>query len=161
MIDNGFTRRNFLKTAGVFTAVAAAGNLPATIFADLRRSVNPPLPSTPDFIKSLPVDMAMAGDIIIAYEMNGTYLPMLNGLPARLIVPGWYATYWVKSLSDITVLDKPFEGFWMKTAYRIPDNPCGCVIPGAPQNSLHQPDEDKVSHCQTSKGCGTAGRQTG
>jgi len=93
----------------------------------------PPLPATPDFIKTLSVDMAMADDTIIAYEMNGTYLPMLNGFPAMLVVPGWYATYWVKSLSAVTVLDKPFDGFWMKSAYRIPDDPCGCVPPGAAQ----------------------------
>jgi DMSO/TMAO reductase YedYZ molybdopterin-dependent catalytic subunit len=91
----------------------------------------PPLSSVPDLIKSLPVDKALDDDIIVAYEMNGRPLPMLNGFPARLIVPGWYATYWVKSLSEITVLAKPFEGFWVKTAYRIPDTPCGCVEPGA------------------------------
>ena len=88
------------------------------------------LPTVPDFIKSLPVDKAMEEDIIVAYEMNGEPLTMLNGFPARLIVPGWYATYWVKSLSEITVLSKPFEEFWMKPAYMIPDNPCGCITPG-------------------------------
>lgn len=91
----------------------------------------PPLASVPDLVKSLPVDKALEDDIIVAYEMNGKPLPMLNGYPARLIVPGWYATYWVKALSRITVLTKPFEGFWVKTAYRIPDTPCGCVEPGA------------------------------
>jgi len=54
--------------------------------------------------------------------MNGAPLPMLNGFPLRLVVPGWYATYWVKSLSAITVLDKPLKTFWMDTAYRVPDN---------------------------------------
>jgi DMSO/TMAO reductase YedYZ molybdopterin-dependent catalytic subunit len=79
----------------------------------------------------------MEDDIIVAYEMNGKPLPMLNGFPARLIVPGWYATYWVKSLSEITVLSKPFEGFWVKTAYRIPDNDCGCIPPGtAPKKTV-------------------------
>ena len=91
----------------------------------------PPLASVPDLVKSLPVDKALESDIIIAYEMNGKPLPMLNGFPARLVVPGWYATYWVKSLSDITVLSKPFDGFWVKTAYRIPDTPCGCIEPGS------------------------------
>ncbi|HMK43854.1 MAG TPA: molybdopterin-dependent oxidoreductase [Dissulfurispiraceae bacterium] len=90
----------------------------------------PPLASVPDVMKSLPVDKAIEDDIIIAYEMNGKALPMLNGFPARLVVPGWYATYWVKSLASITVVTKPFEGFWMKTAYRIPDTDCGCVEPG-------------------------------
>ncbi len=90
----------------------------------------PPLPSVPDFVKSLSLDKAMDEDIIVAYEQNGKPLPMLNGFPARLIVPGWYATYWVKALSSITVLPSKFEGFWVKTAYRIPDNPCGCLPPG-------------------------------
>ncbi len=89
-----------------------------------------PVPTVPDFIKSLPLDKALEEDILVAYEMNGTPLLMLNGFPARIIVPGWYATYWVKCLHEINVLTKPFEGFWMKTAYRIPDTPCGCLPPG-------------------------------
>jgi hypothetical protein len=56
---------------------------------------------------------------------------MLNGYPVRLIVPGYYGTYWMKHLSDIKVLDAPFTGFWMASAYRIPDNACSCVEPGA------------------------------
>lgn len=93
-----------------------------------------PFPKVPDLVKSLPVDKALEEDIMVAFEMNGKPLTMLNGFPARLIVPGWYATYWVKSLSDITVLTKTFEEFWMKPAYRIPDNDCGCVAPGAAPN---------------------------
>jgi DMSO/TMAO reductase YedYZ molybdopterin-dependent catalytic subunit len=54
--------------------------------------------------------------------MNGTPLPMLNGFPVRLVVPGWYATYWVKTLSQITLLDAPLRSFWMDKAYRIPHN---------------------------------------
>ena len=97
----------------------------------------PPLPSVPDFVKSLPLEKATEEDVIVAYEMNGAYLPMLNGFPVRLIVPGWFATYWVKSLNTISVLDKQFEGFWMKTAYRIPDDPCACVPPGtAPMKTI-------------------------
>ena len=75
---------------------------------------------TPDFIKSLAVDRANDGEVMVAYEVNGRPLPMLNGFPLRLVVPGWYATYWMKSLRDITVLDKPFDGFWMAKAYRVP-----------------------------------------
>lgn len=89
-----------------------------------------PLPTVPDFVKSLPVDKALEEDIIIAYEMNGKPLTMLNGFPARLVVPGWYGTYWVKAISDVTVLSKTLEEFWMKPAYRIPDNPCACVPAG-------------------------------
>jgi DMSO/TMAO reductase YedYZ molybdopterin-dependent catalytic subunit len=60
---------------------------------------------------------------MVAYEMNGADLPMLNGFPLRLVVPGWYATYWVKSLSQIQVLPEKFHGFWMDNAYRIPTSP--------------------------------------
>ena len=56
---------------------------------------------------------------------------MLNGYPVRLIVPGWYSTYWVKMLSAITVLDHADDNFWMKTAYRIPDTPDNSVAPGS------------------------------
>ncbi len=85
----------------------------------------------PDFVKSLDVPRIMEDpDILVAYRMNGQALPMLNGYPARLVVPGWYATYWVKNLSEITVIDQVFEKFWMKPGYRIPDNACGCVEPG-------------------------------
>ena len=62
--------------------------------------------------------------------MNGEQLPLLNGFPLRLVVPGWYSTYWVKMLSDIEVLDKPDDGYWMKTAYRIPDVPGANIKPG-------------------------------
>lgn len=95
------------------------------------------LPTVPDFVKSLPVDKALEEDILVAYEMNGRPLLMLNGFPARLIVPGWYATYWVKALSEIAVTAKPFGEFWMNPAYRIPDTPCGCVPPGSkPQKTV-------------------------
>ncbi len=83
-----------------------------------------------DFVKSLDVRHAMDGEVMIAYEMNGAELPMLNGYPVRLVVPGYYGTYWVKHLSEIQIVDEVYEGFWMKPAYRIPDNDCACVEPG-------------------------------
>ena len=100
----------------------AAGVLPGTVQIGLRGLDTAPLPQTPRFEKSLPIDRARDGEVMIAYEMNGASLPMLNGFPIRLVVPGWYATYWVKSLSAITVLEQPLKTFWMDTAYRIPDN---------------------------------------
>jgi DMSO/TMAO reductase YedYZ molybdopterin-dependent catalytic subunit len=81
------------------------------------------LPSTPDFIKSLDIDHARDGEVMIAYAMNGQPLPLLNGFPLRLVVPGWYSTYWVKMLNDIEVLNHPDDNFWMSKAYLIPDTP--------------------------------------
>ncbi|MGH7943174.1 MAG: molybdopterin-dependent oxidoreductase [Limisphaerales bacterium] len=91
----------------------------------------PPLDTTPNFGKALDVDHAMDGEVMVAYEMNGADLPMLNGFPLRLVVPGCYGTYWVKQLHEITVLDKHFASFWMDVAYRVPDNDCECVPPGS------------------------------
>jgi sulfite dehydrogenase len=85
---------------------------------------------TPDFAKALEIDHARDGEVMLAYSMNGQNLPVLNGFPLRLIVPGYYGTYWVKHLNEINVVDSVFDGFWMKTAYRIPDTDCGCVEPG-------------------------------
>jgi hypothetical protein len=80
----------------------------------------PLLPGTPDFVKSLPIDRALDENTLIAFEMNGAPLPHWNGAPARLVVPGWTGTYWVKHLTDIRIQPAAFDGFWMKTAYRIP-----------------------------------------
>ncbi len=111
--------------------LALAGVRQGAVQATFGGLDKPAFPTVPDFVKSL--DLARITedpDVIVAYQMNGQPLPMLNGFPARLIVPGWYATYWVKNLSEIEVVDSVFEKFWMKPAYRIPDTPCGCIAPG-------------------------------
>jgi DMSO/TMAO reductase YedYZ molybdopterin-dependent catalytic subunit len=92
---------------------------------------------TPDFAKALDIDHARDGEVMLAYSMNGQDLPFLNGFPLRLVVPGYYGTYWVKHINEITIVDNVFDGFWMKTAYRIPDNDCHCVEPGtAPKATI-------------------------
>ena len=83
-----------------------------------------------DFVKALDMGHAMDGEVMIAYRMNGADLPMLNGFPVRLVVPGYYGTYWVKHLSAIEVVDTVYDGFWMRPAYRVPDNDCACIEPG-------------------------------
>jgi len=83
------------------------------------------------FMKSLDLDNPVIDECVVAYAMNGEPLPMLNGFPVRLVVPGYFATYWMKCLTLIRVLDKGDENFWMKTAYRIPDTPRGTTTPEA------------------------------
>jgi DMSO/TMAO reductase YedYZ molybdopterin-dependent catalytic subunit len=92
----------------------------------------PPLPSVADFVKALSIDHALDGEVMIAYAMNDQPLPMLNGFPLRLVVPGWYGTYWVKALSEVTVLPHVFSNFWTDTAYRIPSGPNGTESPEHP-----------------------------
>jgi DMSO/TMAO reductase YedYZ molybdopterin-dependent catalytic subunit len=80
----------------------------------------PAVDKTPDFVKSIPVWKAIEETTLIAYEMNGAPLPHLNGAPARIIVPGWTGTYWMKHIVSINAVTKPESNFWMNPAYRIP-----------------------------------------
>ena len=107
-----------------------AGVQAGAVQVSFRGLDQPVLPETPAFVKALDLDHALDGEVMVAYAMNGEDLPWLNGFPLRLVVPGCYGTYWLKHLTRITVLDAPLDNFWMKTAYRIPDNACACVEPG-------------------------------
>lgn len=88
------------------------------------------LPAVPPFVKSLEVAHAMNGEVMIAYEMNGQPIPMLNGFPLKLVVPGWYASFWVGALGNIEVLTEKYKGFWMEKAYRVANNPEKNETPG-------------------------------
>jgi DMSO/TMAO reductase YedYZ molybdopterin-dependent catalytic subunit len=117
----GVSLKDLLERAGVMSGAAQVR---------FRGLDTGEVPETPVFMKSLSLDHAMDGHVMVAYGMNGTQLPMLNGFPLRLIVPGWYSTYWVKMLSHIEVLDQPDDNFWMHTAYLIPDTPGASMTPG-------------------------------
>jgi sulfane dehydrogenase subunit SoxC len=76
--------------------------------------------------RSLPIAEAMAGEALLAFEMNGAPIPPQHGAPVRLVVPGWYGMAHVKWLSTIQVLASPFEGYQQSQAYRMrtePDQP--------------------------------------
>jgi DMSO/TMAO reductase YedYZ molybdopterin-dependent catalytic subunit len=90
----------------------------------------PVMSGAPKFLKSITIDHARDGEVMIAFGMNGEQLPLLNGFPLRLVVPGWCAVYWVKMLNDIEVLDQPDTNYWTATGYRVPDTPHNTVKPG-------------------------------
>ncbi|HTB39080.1 MAG TPA: molybdopterin-dependent oxidoreductase [Reyranella sp.] len=90
----------------------------------------PVVEEAPKFMKSLAIDHARDSEVMIAYAMNGEQLPLLNGFPLRLVVPGWYSTYWVKMLNRIEVLEAPDDNFWTTSAYLIPDTPGADMKPG-------------------------------
>jgi hypothetical protein len=81
-----------------------------------------------DFRRTITVKKALDPNTLLAYEMNGVSLPVKPGFPLRVVAPGWASDSWVKWLTNITVLDKEFDGFWMKNAYRKPDHP---IAPGS------------------------------
>jgi DMSO/TMAO reductase YedYZ molybdopterin-dependent catalytic subunit len=112
--------------------LALAGIKPGAVAVRCGGLDTPLVEAAPDFEKSLPIDHALTDDVLIAWGMNGQPLPLLNGFPLRLVVPGWYSTYWVKMLDHIEVLDKADEGFWMAKAYLQPANALADIAPGAP-----------------------------
>jgi DMSO/TMAO reductase YedYZ molybdopterin-dependent catalytic subunit len=119
----GVRLRELLEAAGV-----KSGSLQVQ-FQGLETGAGPKGFGSNLFLKSLELSNPVLDEAVVAYLMNGEPLPMLNGFPVRLVVPGYFATYWMKCLTWIRVLDTPDENFWMKTAYRIPDTPRGNTTP--------------------------------
>lgn len=69
------------------------------------------------FVRSIPLEKAL-DSTLLAYEMNGAPLSLKRGYPLRAIALGWTGANCVKWLKKITVLDRPFEGFFMDQVYR-------------------------------------------
>jgi DMSO/TMAO reductase YedYZ molybdopterin-dependent catalytic subunit len=72
-----------------------------------------------DYARSLPVADLLAGEAILAYEINGAPLPPQHGFPLRLVVPGWYGMTSVKWLARMTALGEPFDGYQQQHSYRL------------------------------------------
>ena len=119
----GVRLRELLDAAGVKTGSVEVQ------FQGLETGSGPKGMASSSFLKSLDLANPVLDECVVAYLMNGEPLPMLNGFPVRLIVPGYFATYWMKCLSWIRVLDTTDENFWMKPGYRIPDTPKGNTTP--------------------------------
>ncbi|ODS94181.1 MAG: hypothetical protein ABS49_12470 [Erythrobacter sp. SCN 62-14] len=83
----------------------------------------PPMEGAPQFIKSVPIDIALRDDVLVAWGMNGEPLPMMHGFPLRIVVPGWFSTYWVKMLATIEVLSGEDDGYYVAKSYRMPAQP--------------------------------------
>ena len=108
------------KGARLKDILAKAGLKDEAIEVALEGADGPAFDKTPDFVKSLPMWKALDPDTIVAYEMNSARLPHFNGFPARIVAPGWTATYWMKHVTRLEPRLKPLDNFWMKSAYRVP-----------------------------------------
>jgi DMSO/TMAO reductase YedYZ molybdopterin-dependent catalytic subunit len=83
----------------------------------------PMVDGAPQFIKSVPVDIALRDDVLVAWGMNDEPLPILHGFPLRIVVPGWFSTYWVKMLATIEVLTGEDDSYYVAKSYRMPAQP--------------------------------------
>ena len=70
------------------------------------------------FGRSMPRDLALGDDPLVAYAMNGEPLTKHQGAPLRLIVPGWYGVANVKWLSRIHVQRDAYMGKYQSRWYR-------------------------------------------
>ena len=110
--------------------------------------------STPDFIRCMPLEKALQPGTLLALSMNGQ-APAIHGFPARLVVPGWDGTSWVKWVVRLTARTDLTTGFFMNPGYRYPKYalPPGTparpaeleVIEGMPVKSTITAPEDQAS----------------
>lgn len=109
-------------------------------FVQLAGADRPTLPTTPRFVRALPLVKALHEDTLIALDMNGAPLSPLHGAPARLVVPGWMADGWTKWLSELTVQNSEPAGFFYETAYRYPIEPIepGSAVPPEKMQPMSQ-----------------------
>src|SRR3984885_5315037 len=119
-LGNGAMGNARWKGVSLKAVLDRAGVQPGAKQVVLQGLDKPVIPATPDFAKALDLDHARDGEVMLAWAMNGAELPWLNGFPLRVVVPGYYGTYWMKHCNQITVIDTVLDNFWMKTAYRIP-----------------------------------------
>jgi DMSO/TMAO reductase YedYZ molybdopterin-dependent catalytic subunit len=112
--------------------LADAGLKPGAVQVQLEgldRGQGPPELGSGRYLKSLDLEGDALDRALVCFGMNGEPLPLLHGFPARLVVPGYFSTYWVKSLADVRVLDQADDGFWMAKAYRVPKTARGSTTP--------------------------------
>lgn len=129
-LGNGSMACVEMAGARLADVLAAAGVQDGARQIACRGTDQPALEQTPAFIRSLDLADARRPEAMIAWEMNGQPLPVLNGYPIRLVIPGFYAAYWIKHLSHIEVLDHVFDGWFASQAYTVPDTPDNGVPPG-------------------------------
>ena len=75
-----------------------------------------------EFVRSIPIEKALEPNTLIALRMNGAALAPEHGFPARALVPGWIGSCSIKWLREIHVMKSEFPGFYMQSAYRLPQS---------------------------------------
>ena len=88
----------------------------------------PTPPGTISYARGLPRDKALQREVLIAYQMNGSDLPLDHGFPVRAIVPGHYGMASVKWLTRIHAVREPFEGYWQTSDYAYWDYQDGTPV---------------------------------
>jgi DMSO/TMAO reductase YedYZ molybdopterin-dependent catalytic subunit len=89
------------------------------VFEGADRGTEPNHPVPMHFSRSLPLAKALDPDTLIALRMNGEWLDLNHGAPARLFVPGWYGVASVKWLRSMRVIDQVYPGYFQTVTYSV------------------------------------------
>lgn len=79
------------------------------------------------YVKDLPLERALAPDVLVAWQLDGAPLTAEHGFPARVFVPGYFGTNAVKWLGRIVVAAERPDSLFTTRLYNRPE-----VVDGAP-----------------------------
>ena len=99
---------------------------------------------------SVPISKALAGDVLLAWEMNGRPLTPVHGAPLRVVVPGYIGARSVKWVERITAQAEPSANYYQATAYHVLP---ATAVPVSPGRSRGYP---WVRSDSTARSCGPA-----
>src|SRR3989442_3993831 len=69
------------------------------------------------YVKDLPLARALEPDVLVAWAMNGAPLTPEHGFPARVFVPGYFATKAVRGLSRVALAAERPESLFTTRLY--------------------------------------------
>jgi len=75
------------------------------------------VPVPVQYARSVPLSTLARIPALLALKMNGERLPPAHGYPLRAVLPGQYALQNVKWLVRLTVLPRPYRGFYETQRY--------------------------------------------
>ena len=136
----GTARWRGVPVASVLEEAGVADGALEALFVGLDRGVEGGEEQA--YARTLPVAQLLAGEALLAYQVNGVPLPPQHGYPLRLVVPGWYGMTSVKWLARISLRDEPFDGYQMRHSYRVryeEDEPGEPITTIAPRSLMVPP----------------------
>jgi len=70
-----------------------------------------------EYNESLPLDVALETNTILAYGFGCTSLSIKHGFPARMVIPRLFGYKSAKFVERIELTDHPIDGYWVSRGY--------------------------------------------
>ncbi len=67
--------------------------------------------------ESLPIDVALERNTLLAYGVDGSTLSLRHGFPARIVIPRLFGYKSAKYVERVELSETPIQGFWVKQGY--------------------------------------------